>query len=75
MWNDRQIVMDRRHFSMLLMAGLGLPGTRVRSVFDLIGVRGTDKIDLSALDANTSTAGTNDTFRLVPVFDADLTVA
>lgn len=43
-------------------------------MFDLIGVRGIDKIDLSALDANASSAGTNDTFRLVPVFDADLTV-
>lgn len=27
MCNDRQNVMDRRHFSMLLLAGLGLPGT------------------------------------------------
>ena len=43
-------------------------------MFDLIGVRGTDKIALSALDANASSAGTNDTFRLVPIFDADLTV-
>lgn len=43
-------------------------------MFGLIGVRGIDKIDLSALDANASSAGTNDTFRLVPIFDADLTV-